>query len=513
VAEIVVDDYGPVGIRISTEKNGLEIGKQAFQAFGIAFLLEKDTSGDVDGKDSNSSPERHERHDENHGERQNRGDRDGNNGGNGGGHPVAYDGSSSESDEEQEKRGGERKPSHKQKLQTLLAQNSAKGATSEAKAPLQTEGTNTATSSDFRGHLKDLFSEPSLFPSQTERSSPKHVEPLSREEKMAAFLKGFEGRNPSPPILLAEMRKQWADHPPTKHEGNGTREARKSVLDPTNSQFDPHPPAPEGYHWTLDKDHLRLDRNEVHDHLKQREYIYHKNHNNDEQLQIGIFVDKKDQIDILAKKEFIQEIPISDLPTDNANDLLDRFYAREEYKYNKDVLEALKRNETLNEAAEARLKKEWEGLTTQSRLLGEKAADYYASHEYTDAHGSRQTLEKVFPLDENHPSRSGEFDQIWKVEGEDKYVIIEAKGVGGDLETKEVYDEHGDKQRVQQGTSKYFDAIVDEMSKNPKTRELAIQLLAARVEDRVDYLLVHQGIDMKGDENTLSNIKVYRFEM
>jgi hypothetical protein len=103
VAEIVVDDYGPVGIRISTEKNGLEIGKQAFQAFGIAFLLEKDTSGDVDGKGSNSS---HERHDENHGERQNRGDRDGNNGGNGGGHPVAYDGSSSESDEEQEKREG-----------------------------------------------------------------------------------------------------------------------------------------------------------------------------------------------------------------------------------------------------------------------------------------------------------------------------------------------------------------------------------------------------------------------
>jgi hypothetical protein len=106
VAEIVVDDYGPVGIRLSTEKNGLEIGKQAFQAFGMAFLLEKDTSGNVDGKDSNSSPERHERHDENHRERQNRGDRDGNNGGNGGGHPVAYDGSSSESDEEQEKRGG-----------------------------------------------------------------------------------------------------------------------------------------------------------------------------------------------------------------------------------------------------------------------------------------------------------------------------------------------------------------------------------------------------------------------
>jgi hypothetical protein len=39
------------------------------------------------------------------------------------------------------------------------------------------------------------------------------------------------------------------------------------------------------------------------------------------------------------------------------------------------------------------------------------------------------------------------------------------------------------------------------------------QLKAAKYEGRVDYLLVHQGIDMKGDENTLSNIKVYRFEM
>jgi hypothetical protein len=107
MANIAVDGKRAFGIEISnksrhflTDQNSLAIGKQAFQALGITFLLEKDCRGDVDGKDANSRPERHERHDENHGERQNRGGRDGNNGGNGGGHPVAYDGYSSGSDKE-----------------------------------------------------------------------------------------------------------------------------------------------------------------------------------------------------------------------------------------------------------------------------------------------------------------------------------------------------------------------------------------------------------------------------
>jgi hypothetical protein len=94
-----------------------------------------------------------------------------------------------------------------------------------------------------------------------------------------------------------------------------------------------------------------------------------------------------------------------------------------------------------------------------------------------------------------------------------QYIIIEAKGVGGHLETKDVYDEYGNKLTVQQGTSEYFDAIVDEMSKNPKTEDLADQLRFARGEGSVDYLLVHQTIDTKGEENILSNINVYRFEM
>jgi hypothetical protein len=140
MADIAVDGKRAFGIELSnqsrhflTDKKSLEIGKQAFQALGITFLLEKDTSGNVKREGSNSSHERHDKHDENHGERQNRGGRDGNNGGNGGGHPVAYDGSSSESDEEQEKRGGVHKAALKNLFGENLEQPSREGKTDEAK--------------------------------------------------------------------------------------------------------------------------------------------------------------------------------------------------------------------------------------------------------------------------------------------------------------------------------------------------------------------------------------------
>jgi hypothetical protein len=51
------------------------------------------------------------------------------------------------------------------------------------------------------------------------------------------------------------------------------------------------------------------------------------------------------------------------------------------------------------------------------------------------------------------------------------------------------------------------------MKANPKTLELATKLEIAKVENRVDYLLVEPIIDEKGDQNSLKQIKVSRFDV
>jgi exonuclease III len=50
------------------------------------------------------------------------------------------------------------------------------------------------------------------------------------------------------------------------------------------------------------------------------------------------------------------------------------------------------------------------------------------------------------------------------------------------------------------------------MSRNPNTRELAMQIKAAKYGDRVDYILVHQDIKTKVEQYSLDNIKVFRFD-
>jgi hypothetical protein len=508
VADIAIDidvDYHDIeGFSISNQSSdypidpkSLEIGIQAFQdRYGITFEYAEDFSDHVD--ENGQNVDSHSGNGENKGKEDQEQNVAGGDDGKNGDTPPVSDGDGSGSDTESDAES-------EQELQTIFTKNYVTGATSEAKAQNNTDVTNTADLGDLRNNIEDSLHGQSPHPFQTEQSSS--------EEKIAAFLKNYEGRNPSEPITLAEMKEQWAEHPEKRNEGNGTKEARNSVLDPTNSSFDPHPPAPEGYHWTLDKDQLRLDRNEANDNIEQLEYTYNRENNNDENLKIGIFIDKKDdKVDIPADKKLIQEIRIDDLPAEQlkySQEIMDK---REEYRHTKDALEPLKKDGTLSEADAAKLKEAWDGLTTQSRLLGEKAADYYASYEYIDEHGSRQTLERVFPLEEDHPSRSGEFDQIWKVEGTDKYVIIEAKGGSSPLGTRDV-DIRGDIQKAQQGTREYFDDIVKVMENtdNPYIVDLANQLQAAMDNGSVDYLVVRQEINTKGEEHTLGNIIVSRF--
>jgi hypothetical protein len=82
------------------EKNGLEIGKHAFQAFGITFLLEEDSSGKVSGDGAKGSRDVHNGNKSDGRNRQDVGGGNGNNGGNNDGRNVCHDGSDSERDEE-----------------------------------------------------------------------------------------------------------------------------------------------------------------------------------------------------------------------------------------------------------------------------------------------------------------------------------------------------------------------------------------------------------------------------
>jgi hypothetical protein len=71
----------------------------------------------------------------------------------------------------------------------------------------------------------------------------------------------------------------------------------------------------------------------------------------------------------------------------------------------------------------------------------------------------------------------------------------------------------GGEYTAEQGTRAYFYSTVENMKANPKTLELATKLEIAKVENRVDYLLVEPIIDEKGDQNSLKQIKVSRFDV
>jgi Holliday junction resolvase-like predicted endonuclease len=96
-------------------------------------------------------------------------------------------------------------------------------------------------------------------------------------------------------------------------------------------------------------------------------------------------------------------------------------------------------------------------MNDASRRLGEKASEYYASGK---------NWERVFPPQDNWPSKSGEFDLVYREkqsDGTDKYIVVEAKG------GREKYGELGTRQVrslvVEQGTRPYFDDTINSMNR------------------------------------------------
>ncbi|WP_407571468.1 DUF4157 domain-containing protein [Deinococcus altitudinis] len=109
---------------------------------------------------------------------------------------------------------------------------------------------------------------------------------------------------------------------------------------------------------------------------------------------------------------------------------------------------------TANETELAQLKQIRQRINDQSRIVGEHAGTAFVKGQYPEA-------ELVYGGPDSS-SRSGDFDQIWKVKGEDgspMYIVVEAKGGTSPLGDRIVGDS-----RAQQGSTEYFESILQNMS-------------------------------------------------
>jgi hypothetical protein len=115
-------------------------------------------------------------------------------------------------------------------------------------------------------------------------------------------------------------------------------------------------------------------------------------------------------------------------------------------------------------------------------------------------------------------SRSGDFDQVWKVPGKgadggDLYIVVEAKGGSSPLGTRNV---DGGK-IAKQGSKEYFDDITRAMSRDgnsPEARQTGRDLNRAMRDDNVQYLEVRTPITYDGLGNsTVSRTQVNEFDI
>ncbi|GAB2976415.1 hypothetical protein [Saccharothrix stipae] len=94
----------------------------------------------------------------------------------------------------------------------------------------------------------------------------------------------------------------------------------------------------------------------------------------------------------------------------------------------------------------------------------------------------------ITPLHEEGQRGPGRFDQIWRVsdqDGNDRFVVVECKGGDGPLGTRlDKGTPH------EQGTPEYFASIERAMLKRPSEMSTAVDLITARNERNLDFILV-----------------------
>jgi len=126
-----------------------------------------------------------------------------------------------------------------------------------------------------------------------------------------------------------------------------------------------------------------------------------------------------------------------------------------------------------------------------SRELGEMAGEAFVDRQFPGA-------EKIYPAD-GAPSRSGDFDQVWKAKdehGREVLVVVEAKGGSSGLGQREL----ADGTKAQQGSAAYFDRIVEIMRQSPSGAKAADEISWHRTWDTVRYFEVRAPLkeDSKG---------------
>jgi hypothetical protein len=154
-------------------------------------------------------------------------------------------------------------------------------------------------------------------------------------------------------------------------------------------------------------------------------------------------------------------------------------------------------------------------LTTASRDIGEMAADAAVRAHYPGPPPPR----KVYPPAGHDKSISGDFDAIYEVtrNGKGFRLVVEAKGAGGRIITKEV----APNQRAEQGTRPYFDKTVQQMWENTNPdrirrsaqRREAERLMMLNPERDVVYVKIATGVREANGVSQASTITIEEFDL
>jgi hypothetical protein len=159
------------------------------------------------------------------------------------------------------------------------------------------------------------------------------------------------------------------------------------------------------------------------------------------------------------------------------------------------------RGEPLTKAETGQMYAALQKMNDQSRLIGEQGAASAIKTRYANP-------ELVY----GGPaagSKSGDFDQVWKVG--DRYIVVEAKGGAAPLGSRRVGDDV-----AMQGTPEYFEKIVELMSKskNPDTARLAKDIEKAAEAGKVSYVEARTPVRIGSDGRGSSpEVKLREFDL
>lgn len=240
------------------------------------------------------------------------------------------------------------------------------------------------------------------------------------------------------------------------------------------AEFRALPDAPEGHHWRLDEDgELKLVR---HDSAQPRQGF-------DPTLNEGkggfqeLADDVKQRSELIGGKTEARTLKVTEDEQKAINKLLED---RKALIKKRDDLEHIADTRQLTDAEGAELAKARAGINRASEVLGEQAAERYVSSAYPGA-------TRVYK-----GSGSGKFDLIFKwkdAEGKDIFIVVEAKGGGSSLGTRQI----ASGARVEQGTAPYLDDITQLMVNRGEA--VGSELQIARAQGRVKYLKVQAPIN------------------